>query len=263
MGPGGVFPAEMPERGHRLAGPLDDNTAERLVAGRLGPDDAPPGYAGVARVLQAAAGPADPGELAGREAALAIFRVHGPASGAGRPGPRHRPRGRARGRLVALALAGVVAAGGLWMTDGARTVPGLRALTGGAGGAGPATPGAGARGTGAPGLVNQARPTTPVTGTGATGRVAAGAGERPTTTTTRPGGVGAGGGSARGARPNRPGKPPKPKPKPKSKPGPQAPRQAQTPPVAERSTPKIGRKLPIRLSSDQRRPRGARAAVHR
>ena len=86
MDSGGVFPAEMPERGRSLADPLDADTAERLVAGRVGPDDAPPGYAGVARVLQAAAGPARPEELAGREAALALFRAYGPS-----PGRRHRP----------------------------------------------------------------------------------------------------------------------------------------------------------------------------
>ena len=92
MGPGGVFPAEMPERGRSLVDPLDDDTAERLVAGRVSPDDAPPGYAGVAGVLQAAAGPAAPEELAGQPAALAMFRAYGP-----RPAAR-RPQGRARGR---------------------------------------------------------------------------------------------------------------------------------------------------------------------
>ncbi|HJU00233.1 MAG TPA: hypothetical protein VJ966_03400, partial [Actinomycetes bacterium] len=63
MGPDGVFPAEMPERGRSLVDPLDADTAERLLAGRVGPDDAPPGYANVAAVLQAAAAPATPEEL--------------------------------------------------------------------------------------------------------------------------------------------------------------------------------------------------------
>ena len=43
MGADGVFSAEMPEHGLFLADPLDDDTAERLVAGRVSPDDAPPG----------------------------------------------------------------------------------------------------------------------------------------------------------------------------------------------------------------------------
>jgi hypothetical protein len=42
---------------------LDDDTLERLLAGRVEPDDAPPGYAEVARVLRAAAAPIDPSDL--------------------------------------------------------------------------------------------------------------------------------------------------------------------------------------------------------
>jgi hypothetical protein len=227
MGADGVFPAEMPEHGLFLAGPLDDDTAERLVAGRVGPDDAPPGYAGVASVLQAAAGPAEPEELAGREAALAIFRTHGPAMSRGRPAGvgRGRPAGvgrgrpdgvgRGRARVVALALAGVMAAGGLWMAGGARTVPGLRSPTGGAG--------AGGAGSGTPGLVTQARPLTPpVSGAGANARapVPFSSHDR----STRPGGGTASRASPHGSKEHRPGKPPKPKP-PKPKPAEPKPEQ--------------------------------------
>jgi hypothetical protein len=208
MGADGVFPAEMPEHGLFL---LDDDTAERLVAGRVGPDDAPPGYAGVASVLQAAAGPAEPEELAGREAPLAIFRAHGPAGERGRAGSRvpagarggtgrGRAGRRALARVVALALAGVMAAGGLWMAGGARTVPGLRSPTGGAG--------AGGAGSGTPGLVTQARPLTPpVTRAGANARA-------PVPFSSH-------------ERSTRPGKPPKPKPK---KPKPAKPKPEQPKP---------------------------------
>jgi len=42
---------------------LDGDTLERLLAGRVEPGDAPPGYAEVARVLRAAAAPIDPADL--------------------------------------------------------------------------------------------------------------------------------------------------------------------------------------------------------
>jgi hypothetical protein len=226
MGPDGVFPAEMPERGPAPIGALDDNTVERLVRGRVGPDDAPPGYAGVARVLQAAADPAGPDELAGREPALAMFRAHGPTGDRGRagsrtrgrrePAARGRPGGRTRGRLAALALAGVLAAGGLWTAAAAPSPPGLPSHAG--------APQSGGAGSGAPGSVTQARPMTPpVTGAGANARapVRPPARER---STRNGGGVAASRTSAHGSKEHRPGKPPKPKPekpKPKDKPKPE------------------------------------------
>jgi hypothetical protein len=47
--------------GHQL---LDEHTADRLLSGVLDPEDAPPGYAGVATLLQAAAMPPTPQEVA-------------------------------------------------------------------------------------------------------------------------------------------------------------------------------------------------------
>lgn len=47
--------------------PLDPNTAERLLGGAIAPEDAPPGYADVVRLLDAAAAPPT-GEEFGREA---------------------------------------------------------------------------------------------------------------------------------------------------------------------------------------------------
>jgi hypothetical protein len=128
-----VFPAEMPSHPPRPISPLDDNTAERLLSGRLDPDDAPPSYADVARLFQAAAAPAGPDELAGEAEALTLFRA-GWAKGAGveaRSGQRSRRAGvgarsglgRGRGRLVAVALAGVLGpAGSGAVTDGERVV---------------------------------------------------------------------------------------------------------------------------------------------
>ena len=52
------LPDEM--RGERI----DAGTMERLLRGRLTPDDAPPGYADVASILLAAASPTEPGEIA-------------------------------------------------------------------------------------------------------------------------------------------------------------------------------------------------------
>jgi hypothetical protein len=73
MGGGDVFPTEMPEDPSQPMVPLDADTAERLLSGRLDPDDAPPGYADVARLLQAAAGPAEEAELSGEAAAVRAF----------------------------------------------------------------------------------------------------------------------------------------------------------------------------------------------
>ena len=74
MGSDGVFSAEMPDEPFQAIVPLDADTAERLLSARLDPDDAPPGYAEVARLLQAAAAPADRIELTGQAAALDAFR---------------------------------------------------------------------------------------------------------------------------------------------------------------------------------------------
>jgi hypothetical protein len=65
---------------HRLLGFLeaaspvaDQDTLERLLAGRLDPADAPAGHAGLARLLAAATAPAAAEELAGEHVALAEF----------------------------------------------------------------------------------------------------------------------------------------------------------------------------------------------
>jgi hypothetical protein len=228
MGAGDVYPTEMPNHPSSPIPALDGDTAERLLSGRLDPDDAPPAYAEVARLLQAAAAPASSEELAGQEAALALFRVawEGPAevgdrrsggvrggSGGvrgrlvaerGRPGARRRS-GRARGRVVAVALAGVLvvggavaggaATGGLWTPGGASFSGGLRSPSGG--------PGAGAAGSGAPG--SRVGPGV-VSGSGGSGllrpRGSAVVTERERAVARHGGGGGSrGGGAAHGAKP--------------------------------------------------------------
>jgi len=42
---------------------LDELTVERLLSGRLAPEDAPIGWEHVARLIEAAGGPAEPDEL--------------------------------------------------------------------------------------------------------------------------------------------------------------------------------------------------------
>ena len=222
MTTGDVFPSEMPDDLPFSIDALDDDTAERLLSGRLPPEDAPPSYAEVARFLSAAAGPPTPGELAGQPAALAAFRtarepVRGLArapgrnrpAGAGRAGRRARPvgSGRAggRARLVAVALAGTLAVGGLWIAAGAQTAPGLRSPTGG--------PGTGRSGSATSGSL---RPAMPVTGPHTAGRPPALPSGRDRAANRH--GVGTSdGGSAHRTHPGHPRKPPKGKPpKPKA-----------------------------------------------
>ncbi|HZD00054.1 MAG TPA: hypothetical protein VFA46_07625 [Actinomycetes bacterium] len=71
-------PAEMRRPFNRFrADPLalDDDSANRLLAGRLDPADAPPGYAEAAAVMAAATAPARPEELDGVELSLDAFRA--------------------------------------------------------------------------------------------------------------------------------------------------------------------------------------------
>lgn len=68
---------------------LDEDTAARLLTGRLDPADAPPGFAEVARVIAAAAAPARRDELAGEDEALTTYRAV--------PRPTERPAPRAPG----------------------------------------------------------------------------------------------------------------------------------------------------------------------
>ena len=89
---------------------IDDDTMDRLLAGRIDPDDAPPGYAEVARILQAAGSPPR-GEHLSREveqvaAARRVMSLGSPSSGGTGGSPSRRRRALA-GLIVTGALAGI------------------------------------------------------------------------------------------------------------------------------------------------------------
>jgi hypothetical protein len=117
MGPDDAFSAEMrrlpldPDT-DPLA--LDDETVERLLAGELSPEQAPPGYAEVAELLAAATAAPTRGELAGQAAVLAELR----AVTSTRRAPAHarraaRPPRRRWAGLAAVALVGALVTGGV------------------------------------------------------------------------------------------------------------------------------------------------------
>jgi hypothetical protein len=92
---------------------LDEETVERLVAGELSPDQAPPGYGEVAELLAAATAAPTRGELAGQAAVLAELRAVTRA----RRAPTHARRAarppRRRMGLAAAVLVGALATGGV------------------------------------------------------------------------------------------------------------------------------------------------------
>jgi hypothetical protein len=55
--------------------PLDDSTADRILAGKVSPDDAPPGYAGLAGLAEDLTVPAMATELAAETAVVEVMRV--------------------------------------------------------------------------------------------------------------------------------------------------------------------------------------------
>jgi hypothetical protein len=87
---------------------LEDEEAERLLDGELGPDQAPAGYGEVAALVAAVVAVPSPAELAGREAALAELRAatHTPGAMASAGGGRRRRRRRV-GLLVAVVVCGL------------------------------------------------------------------------------------------------------------------------------------------------------------
>jgi hypothetical protein len=94
--------------------PVDHDTVDRLLAGRLDPADAPPGYAAVARLLAAATAPAGRDELAGERAAvvefLAVAHANPPT-----PSPRRAgmPSKLFRIKAAAVVIAAVLSLGGV------------------------------------------------------------------------------------------------------------------------------------------------------
>ncbi len=96
---------------------LDEDTADRLLAGLVEPEDAPPGYSEVARLVRAAGAPPTVGELAREHEAVAaaeetvlarpVRSVH--------PTPR---RSKVRSRSFRAKVAGLVVVGTLAGTTG-------------------------------------------------------------------------------------------------------------------------------------------------
>jgi hypothetical protein len=91
---------------------IDQDTADRLLAGRLDAADAPPEYAEVARVLEAAAAPPVPDELRGEATAMAAFASArlDPPGAVSHAAPWRR---RAGSKLAVAVAAGVLMIGGV------------------------------------------------------------------------------------------------------------------------------------------------------
>jgi hypothetical protein len=109
MSRGSDFPYEM------FGSWLDQDAADRLLAGRTEPDDAPPGFDGVARLVSALSGsPLDREVEDERRAVAAAVRVMDEAA----PAPTHARRWRMRSKLSRTKLAGLVIVGTMIGTTG-------------------------------------------------------------------------------------------------------------------------------------------------
>ena len=105
--------------------PLDLNTADRLLAGTVAPEDAPPGYAGVARLLEAAWSEPTAEELAGEDEVVAMIAavLRSPSSIASTSRRRRLRPALSRPRVVAALVAAGLACGAGLATAG--TLPGV------------------------------------------------------------------------------------------------------------------------------------------
>jgi hypothetical protein len=142
-----ALPFEMRQRpGRREAPPtVDDETADRLLAGRLDPADAPPGYAAVAKLVAAATGPATTEELAGEPEAVARFAATARSGFPTRASITRRegvPRRLLTVKAAAAMLAAVLSIGGVAAAAGVFPAPAQPAADHGRGssGSGTATP---------------------------------------------------------------------------------------------------------------------------
>ncbi len=96
---------------------LDRDTADRLVAGAVEPDDAPPGYAEVARLIRAAGAPPTPAEVIGEEQAVAAAARVASRTTPHSPVPLTR-RSSVRSRFFRVKFAALVVAGTVLGTTG-------------------------------------------------------------------------------------------------------------------------------------------------
>jgi hypothetical protein len=143
-----ALPSEMRQHlGRREAPPtLDDETADRLLAGRLDPADAPPGYAAVANLVAAATAPATTEELDGEPEAVARFAATARSGSPTRASITRRegvPRRLLTVKAAAAVLAAVLSIGGVAAAAGVFPAPARPAADHGRGssGSGTATPG--------------------------------------------------------------------------------------------------------------------------
>ena len=111
--------------GEMSRNPIDDGTAERLLAGGLSPDDAPPGYAGMAELLRATRAPGTEAELAGAPALVAAMAEVVRSV----PGIRHTPLRRKKllSKVLTAKAASVFAASVLGATAAAAATGNLPA----------------------------------------------------------------------------------------------------------------------------------------
>jgi hypothetical protein len=94
--------------------PLDENSADRLLAGDLAPAEAPGPYSRVAQVFAVAAAPPRDVEIAGEDAAVAAFRAARRSAHAPAPSRRRSLLTKFLGaKAAALAVAGAVSVGGV------------------------------------------------------------------------------------------------------------------------------------------------------
>jgi hypothetical protein len=138
---------------------LDDASVERLLTGTLPAASAPPGYAGVARLLAATVAPPTPRELAGQAAVLAEFRAVAGRRRAAATARSARPR-RRRAGLAVVVVVGALATGGVAAATGHLPGPVREAARGVLGPVEAAT---------SPGPAQSAAPGTATTGSGGAG----------------------------------------------------------------------------------------------
>jgi hypothetical protein len=96
---------------------LDPDTADRLLAGAVEPDDAPPGYAEVARLIRAAGAPPTPAELMAEQRAVAAAARVMTRTTSHSLVPATR-RSNVRSRFFRVKVAGLVVAGTVLGTTG-------------------------------------------------------------------------------------------------------------------------------------------------
>jgi hypothetical protein len=171
-----ALPSEMRQRpGRREAPPiLDDETADRLLTGRLDPADAPPGYAGVAKLVAATTAPVTTDELVGEPEAVARFAATARSGSPTRASITRRagvPRRLLTVKAAAAVLVAALSIGGVAAAAGVFPAPAQPAADHGRGssGSGPATPGRSDAATTTTAADNRERGNGTATGPDATG----------------------------------------------------------------------------------------------